>query len=267
MRIFEPHAHMYSRTTDDYERMAAAGIEALVEPAFWLGSNRTDVATFTDYFRHVLDFEATRAEKYGIKHYASIAMNPKEANDLELAQRVVKSLGPFLDHPRCLAVGEVGFDRITDDEDAVMRMQLKLAKEKGLPAQVHLPHFYKPQGLARILAAVEAVGLPPERVLIDHNTEETIGQALDFGCWVGMSIYPVTKLSPERAVAMIQRHGSERVTIHSAADWGPSDPLSVPKTVALMRQKRIPRAEIQRIVWDNPVEFFSQSGKLEVEPE
>ena len=37
MRIFDPHIHMTSRTTDDYERMAAAGVRAVVEPAFWLG--------------------------------------------------------------------------------------------------------------------------------------------------------------------------------------------------------------------------------------
>jgi len=50
MRIFEPHAHMISRVTDDYERMALAGIAAVLEPAFWLGQPRTHVGTFLDYF-------------------------------------------------------------------------------------------------------------------------------------------------------------------------------------------------------------------------
>ena len=47
MRIFEPHIHMTSRTTDDYEAMAAAGVQALVEPAFWLGQPRTSVGSWS----------------------------------------------------------------------------------------------------------------------------------------------------------------------------------------------------------------------------
>ena len=53
MRIFDPHIHMTSRTTDDYERMHEAGVRALVEPAFWLGQPRTNVGSFTDYFDSV----------------------------------------------------------------------------------------------------------------------------------------------------------------------------------------------------------------------
>jgi predicted metal-dependent TIM-barrel fold hydrolase len=30
LRIFEPHAHMVARTTNDYEAMARAGIEVVV---------------------------------------------------------------------------------------------------------------------------------------------------------------------------------------------------------------------------------------------
>lgn len=262
LRIFEPHAHMISRTTDDYERMADAGVEAIVEPAFWVGSPRSHVATFEDYFRLILDFESERAAKYGIAHFAAVAMNPKEANHVDLAREVVNALPKFLSHPRCVALGEVGFDRLTDAEEEVMKMQLRLAKDAHLPVQVHLPHFHKPEGIRRTLEAIKDVGLPAERVLIDHNTEETLGAALDFGCYAGMSIYPVTKLSPERAVALVQRHGAERVMVHSAADWGPSDPLAVPRTIRYMRERRMPRAMIEQIVWENPRRFFAQSGKL-----
>ena len=43
MRICDPHCHMYARTTDDYEKMAAAGIVRILEPAFWLGQPRRAV--------------------------------------------------------------------------------------------------------------------------------------------------------------------------------------------------------------------------------
>ena len=50
--------------------------------------------------------------------------------------------------------------------------------------------------------------------------------------------------------------------VNSAADWGISDPLKVPKTIAVMRAQGIAEETIARIVWDNPVAFFAQSGRL-----
>ena len=81
MRIFDPHIHMTSRTTDDYERMAAAGVRAVVEPAFWLGQPRTSLGSFADYFDSLIGWEPFRAAQFGIRHHCTIALNPKEAND------------------------------------------------------------------------------------------------------------------------------------------------------------------------------------------
>ena len=66
MRIFDPHIHMTSRTTDDYEAMYASGVRALVEPAFWLGQPRTTVGSFTDYFDALVGWERFRASQFGI---------------------------------------------------------------------------------------------------------------------------------------------------------------------------------------------------------
>ena len=74
MRIFEPHAHMYCRLTDDYDRMAIAGITTIQEPAFWLGTERTHPESFYDYFEHITVFERKRAERYGIRHYQCVGM-------------------------------------------------------------------------------------------------------------------------------------------------------------------------------------------------
>ena len=35
-------------------------------------------------------------------------------------------------------------------------------------------------------------GFEPGRCIIEHNTEETVRQVLDRGCFVGFSIYPQT---------------------------------------------------------------------------
>jgi predicted metal-dependent TIM-barrel fold hydrolase len=266
MRIFEPHIHMTSRTTDDYEAMAAAGVRALVEPAFWLGQPRTSVGSFVDYFNGLIGWERFRASQFGIHHHCTIALNPKEANDPRLAADVVELVPRYLAKDGVVAVGEVGYDAMTPAEDEVFGAQLALAVEHGLPALVHTPHRDKLEGTKRSLDVVAESGLPPERVLIDHNNELTVGVVAETGCWMGFSIYPHTKMDEHRMVHVLREFGLERMIVNSAADWGRSDPLKVARTAQAMGAAGFSREEIDKVVWQNPVEFFSQSGRLEVDP-
>jgi hypothetical protein len=264
MKLFDPHIHMSSRTTIDYEQMAAAGIVALVEPAFWLGQPRAHAGTFEDYFASLLGWERFRASQFGIRHFCTLALNPKEANNPRVAQEVIDLLPRYLGKDGVVAVGEVGYDDMTAEEEKYFAMQMELALRFDLPALVHTPHRDKKRGTERSLALIKELGFPEERVLIDHNTEETLPLVLATGCWAGHSIYPHTKMDEARMAALVKRYGGERILVNSAADWGVSDPLKVPKTVAVMREAGIPDATIATIVWDNPVKFFSQSGQLDV---
>jgi predicted metal-dependent TIM-barrel fold hydrolase len=266
MMLFDPHIHMTSRTTDDYAAMAEAGIAAIVEPAFWVGQPRTHVGTFEDYFLSLLGWERFRASQFGILHFCTLALNPKEANSPKVAQGVIDLLRQYLDKDGVVAVGEVGFDDQTEAEAKYFSAQIELAKEFALPVLVHTPHRDKKRGTERTLALVRESGIKPELVLIDHNNEETLDQVLASGCWAGHSIYPKTKMDEQRMVQLVKEYGGERILINSAADWGVSDPLKVPKTVQAMVAAGIARDTIARIVWDNPVAFFSQSGRLDLSP-
>jgi uncharacterized protein len=262
MRIFEPHAHMTSRTTDDYEAMAAAGVKALVEPAFWLGQPRTSAGSFVDYFNSLLGWERFRASQFGIRHHCTIGLNPKEANDPEVSRDVLALLPRFLAKDGVVAVGEVGFDAMTAAEEEVLEQQLGLADEQDLPVLVHTPHRDKLQGTRRTLELVERSGLAPERVLIDHNNELTVAEVKESGCWVGFSVYPNTKMDEHRVVRVLEEHGTDRMILNSACDWGVSDPLKVAKTAAAMGGAGFDANEVDKVVWRNPVEFFGQSGRL-----
>ena len=264
MKLFDPHIHMTSRTTDDYQAMAAAGVVALVEPAFWLGQPRTHVGTFEDYFASLIGWERFRASQFGIRHFCTLALNPKEANDAALAEGVLAMLPRYLGKDGVVAVGEVGFDDITAQEERVFFAQLELARRFDLPVLVHTPHRDKKRGTERSLAIVREAAFPEERVLIDHNNEETLPLVLETGCWAAHSIYPNTKMDEARMVALVQKYGHERIIINSAADWGVSDPLKVPKTVALMHECGIAAEVIETIVWDNPIAFFAQSGRMDL---
>jgi predicted metal-dependent TIM-barrel fold hydrolase len=264
MMIFDPHIHMTSRTTDDYAAMATAGIAAIVEPAFWVGQPRTHVGTFEDYFLSLLGWERFRASQFGIRHFCTLALNPKEANNPRVAQGVIDLLPRYLEKDGVVAVGEIGFDDQTEAEAKYFSAQIELAKELNLPVLIHTPHRDKKRGTERTLALVRESGIKPELVLIDHNNEETLPLVLPSGCWAGHSIYPKTKMDEQRMVQLVKQYGGERVVINSAADWGVSDPLKVPKTVQAMVEAGIPQSIITRIAWDNPVNFFRQSGRLDL---
>jgi predicted metal-dependent TIM-barrel fold hydrolase len=264
MKMIDPHVHMTSRTTDDYVAMAAAGIVALVEPAFWLGQPRTTVGSFVDYFNSLLGWERFRASQFGVRHFCTIGLNPKEANNPKLADDVLALLPRFLEKDGVVAIGEVGFDDQTEAEADVFRRQLDLAREFNLPVLVHTPHRDKKQGTIRSIELIQEAKFPEELVLIDHNNEETLPLVLNTGCWAGHSIYPNTKMDEQRMAALVKKYGTSRMIVNSAADWGISDPLKVPKTTDAMRSIGISEEAIHQVVWDNPAAFFSRSGRFDV---
>ena len=261
MRIFDPHIHMTSRTTDDYAAMFAAGVRALVEPSFWLGQPRTSVASFTDYFDGLIGWERFRAAQFGIRHHCTIALNPKEANDPRCVE-VLDVLPRYLAKDGVVAVGEVGYDSMTPEEDIAFATQLRLAVEHDLPALVHTPHRDKLAGTKRTLDVVRESGLEPARVLVDHLNEPTVGLVAESGCWMGFSIYPDTKMDEQRMVAILREYGTDRMVVNSAADWGRSDPLKTYKTGLAMLDAGFSESDVDKVLWQNPVAFYGQSDRL-----
>lgn len=266
MRIFDPHIHMTSRTTDDYRAMYAAGVRALVEPAFWLGQPRTSAGSFTDYFDGLLGWEPYRAAQFGVRHHCALALNPKEANDPRCAE-VLELLPRYLAKDGVVAVGETGFDSVTAAEEKAFTAQLALAVEHALPALVHTPHRDKAAGTARSLDVIRESGIPAERVVVDHLNELTVRQVLEAGCWAGFSIYPDTKMEPDRMVAILREYGTERILVNSAADWGHSDPLRTRATGEAMLAAGFTAEDVDRVLWRNPVAFYGASGRLDVRPQ
>lgn len=261
MRYIDPHIHMVSRVTDDYARMAQAGCVAVTEPAFWAGFDRSSPAGFFDYFRQLTDHEPKRAADFGIAHYAWICINPKEAEDPGFAREVIELIPQFLDKPNVLGVGEIGLNKNSKNELTILEAQIALAADHNQLILVHTPHLEdKLKGTRLIMDAIRANGqIEPTRVLIDHVEEHTVGPVLDRGFWAGMTLYPDTKCTPQRATDIIETYGNERLWINSAGDWGHSDPLAVPKAQQEMRTRGHPDTTIDQITFANPVTFLSQS--------
>ena len=262
MMFIDPHTHMISRTTDDYEAMAASGVVAVIEPAFWVGQPRTHVGTYIDYLSAIIGFERFRAGQFGIRHYCTIGLNSKEANNEALAEAVMEILPQFALKEGVVAIGEIGYDEQTDLEDKYFRLQLELAKELDLPVMIHTPHRDKKRGTTRSMDVCEEHGLDPTRIVVDHNNEETVREVLDRGYWAAFSIYPSTKMGNVRMVEILRQYGAERIIVDSACDWGISEPLGVAKTAKLALEKGIPEEQVRLATYQNALDAYGQSGQM-----
>ena len=264
MEYIDLHAHMVSRTTDDYQQMAMTGCVAVTEPAFWAGWDRSSADGFDDYFRQRTSFEPARAAQYGIQHYTWLCLNPKEGENRDLAREVLRRIPRFLDRPTVLGIGEIGMNRVTRNEIETFRDHVALALEHDQMIHIHTPHLEdKYKGTrATIELLLEFRDLDPARVMVDHAEEHTVGMILDNGFWTGLTLYPQTKVSPERAIDILETRGLERICIASACDWGPSVPVAVPQFVMAMRRRGHPDALIRQVVFGNPAEFLGQSPKF-----
>ncbi len=264
MRYIEPHAHMVSRTTDDYERMALAGCEIVCEPAFWAGFDRCAVAGFHDYFSQLTEHEPKRAAKFGLQHFCWLGINSKEAEDVKLAAEVIALIPEFLKRKNVLGIGEIGLNKNSRNELRVLEMQVEIAATHQQLILVHTPHLEdKLKGTKLILDVLKNdQRIQPERVIIDHVEEHTIELVLAAGMWAGMTLYPETKCTPARAIDILETYGAEKIWMNSACDWGVSDPLVVPKTALEMKKRGHVSAAIEKIIFQNPKRFLQQSANF-----
>ena len=266
MRYIEPHGHMVSRVTDDYLDMVTAGCACVCEPAFWAGYDRSSVDGFYDYFCQLTDYEPKRAAKFGLPHYCWLCINPKESEDVALARDVLQIIPKFIERPSVLGIGEIGLNKNSKNELAVLEMHVDLAARTDQLILVHTPHLEdKLKGTRLILDVLKADRrIRPERCIIDHVEEHTVKLVLERGHWAGMTLYPESKCTAARAVDILERCGPERLWMNSACDWGVSVPLAVPYAALEMRRRGWSADQIDNVIFENPLRFMGQSPKFKL---
>jgi predicted metal-dependent TIM-barrel fold hydrolase len=264
MRYIEPHGHMVSRVTNDYLDMVTAGCEAVCEPAFWAGFDRSSVDGFYDYFCQLTEHEPKRAAKFGLRHFCWLCINPKESENVKLADDVLEIIPKFLDRPTVLGIGEIGLNKNSRNEVCVLEKHVALAAKFDQMILVHTPHLEdKLKGTRLIIDVLKSdKRIKPGRVIIDHVEEHTIKLVLDAGFWAGMTLYPESKCTSARAIDMLDVYGTERIWMNSACDWGVSVPLAVPYTALEMKKRGRTAAQIDKVVYQNPLTFLKQSPRF-----
>jgi predicted metal-dependent TIM-barrel fold hydrolase len=168
-----------------------------------------------------------------------------------------------LNKPNVLGIGEIGLNKNTPNEATIFQEHVDLATRTNELMLIHTPHLEdKYKGTRMIIDMLKGdKRVDPARVLIDHVEEHTVRLALDAGFWCGMTLYPTTKCTPERAVDILEMVGTDRIMANSAGDWGKSNPLAVPELILEMRRRGHAEDAIRKVVYDNPLTFFQQSAR------
>jgi hypothetical protein len=177
---------------------------------------------------------------------------------------VLAFIPEFLERPNVVGIGEIGLNRVTKLEMEGFVAHVELAMQHEQLILIHTPHLEdKYKGTLRIVEALQRDSrVTPDRVLIDHAEEHTIGMIRDAGFWTGLTLYPQTKMAMDRAVDIVEQYGTERLCVNSACDWGPSVPLAVPQFRMAMRRRGHPDALIEQITFRNPAAFLGQSPRF-----
>ncbi len=172
----------------------------------------------------------------------------------------------FIERENVLGIGEIGLNKNTRSELKIFEEHVQIALDYDLPILIHTPHLEdKLKGTRLIIDSLASFsGLDRSKVIIDHVEEHTVGHVLDAGFWAGMTLYPESKCTPARAIDILETHGTERIWMNSACDWGVSDPMAVPKCALEMKRRQHTPAQIQKIVYDNPASFLSQSPRFKL---
>lgn len=263
MQLIEPHIHATARTAGDLCRMAAAGIVACVEPSSWPGVYRRSPASFEDHWEQIVTCGPMRARACGMEHFPMVGLNPREAGS-PIARDVLKAMEPFLDRFEVVGVGEVGLEFLTPEEENSFRRQLRMAEQRRLPIIVQTPAHNREKAVERTIEIIKEEEVTEERVMIDHNSGETLALVLDkTDCWAGLTVSQL-RLSASRAVDLISQRGHSRIIVNGSADWRSPDVLAVPRTAGLMRSRGFAGEAVRSVTYTNASTFLSSSGRFAI---
>jgi len=246
--------------------MVMAGCAAVCEPAFWAGFDRGSAQGFHDYFASSPITSRAAAARYQFAAFLLALHQSQGGRGHRLAREVLAMIPAFLARENVLGIGEIGLNKNTRNELIILEEHVRLAAEHDQMILVHTPHLEdKWKGTRLILDVLRSDARIKART---GNYRPRGGTYPPHGIgrrFLGRHhLYPESKCTPARAVDMFETAGPERLWLNCACDWGQSDPLAVPKAAIEMRRRGYNDATIEKLIFENPRRFLSQSSKFKL---
>jgi len=260
MRFIDPHIHTHVISDLDLEKLAMAGMEAIVIPSPHRLKGLSSAETLLQLWRRFLGFEVKNAQTIGFEAYVTLGI-PFYGLTPDAVEECLKQLPEYLKHERVVGMGEIGLDVGIEDEVKLFRAQLNIAKEHNLPIIVHSAIRSSPQAPAVIKQIVDVIqeeNFPLNRVVLDHTAENTLDFRLSTGAMVGLSVCH-DKMPPEVAAEIVLKNPDKRdkLLINSELGYGNDGYFSVPRVILAMKMMGVAREVIEKVTWDNAKRFFN----------
>ena len=136
MKLFDTHAHYNDRRfAAEYDGGCEKAIADVLEsyPVGWILNAGTNAKTTLECIELAEKFDAV---------YASSGLHPSDTRFFTNVNEEIDRLASFLSHPKCVAVGEIGFDYHYPDTDKIRQRdffdaQMSLAESHALPVIIH----------------------------------------------------------------------------------------------------------------------------------
>ncbi len=259
MRFIDPHLHTDMIDDIAIERLAMAGMEAVVIPSPHMLKGLFQAEAVLQLWKRFLDFEVKSSASMGFEAYVTLGI-PFYGLSLEGVEECLKQLPKYLKHERVVGIGEIGLDVGIEDEANLFKAQLKIAKEHNLPIIVHTPIRLAPQAptvIRQIVDVIKEENFPLDRVVLDHTAENTLDYRLSTGAMVGLSVCH-DKMPPEEAAEAVLKNQdkADRILINSELAGGSDGYHSVPRVILAMRMMGVEREIIEKVIFENPKKFF-----------
>lgn len=225
------HLHAEGVSTQDLGTLAFFGLTAAVTCSRDAGAGSADAVR--KHWDELVQIQTERLKLNQIRPMVALAVHPARI-PWHGVDGLLHDLPRYFDDPRVVALGELGLQDGGEREEDLLGRQLMLAAQLRKPVILHTPGREKLARTKRLLAIVKASRLEPDRVLVDHVSEETFPLVRGLGCWAGLTLQPEL-MDPRTAAALISKHGAEKIVLTSDIGEGASDLLALPKAAEALK--------------------------------
>ncbi|MCS7098429.1 MAG: TatD family hydrolase [Candidatus Methanomethyliaceae archaeon] len=248
MRFIDSHTHTYLRGPEDLELMAISGVEGVIVCSF-LPFNPSGFSTMHDLFKWLIEVETYRLSQYGISARIAIGIHPKSIPESDV-KSILDYILTLFDNEKASALGEVGLEIGSKEEEEILIQQIRIANEYPVPMIIHTPRNNKSKILDKLLSIIDSENVDPARVIIDHLTPDLVEKVRSIGAIAGLTVQP-GKLTPRDIYDIITKFGTEGIVVNSDIGINPSDPLALPRTAHYLDRCGVSGGDIQKILYSN----------------
>jgi predicted metal-dependent TIM-barrel fold hydrolase len=249
--MIDTHTHADSRSSEDFDLMYTSGIDTAITCSFYPYKLRNQTCLI-NHFDRILEYDTKRAQKYGLKLEVALGLHP--ANVGENNDEIYEEIRKLVDENKIVAIGEIGLDENTHNEQKAFKKQLEIAEETKTKVIVHTPRKNKKEVLVDIKKIIDET-INPKLVVIDHINPKVVTDVIDGDYTLGLTVQP-QKMDVEDAVYILDNYGFDKFLLNSDISNKPSDPISVPKTVRTLKKLDYKNSEIEKVAYKNAKKFF-----------